>query len=191
MTGTGLGLYGVRLRAESLGGSYGVRPNVSSDLGSSDSSSHGSDSGSVFWFTVPYVVDELVLQDSDAPSVAAPQQVPLLQVPYPREQSPPAYDYEINNSLSNRDLRAAVRFFSTHQLHAFFPLERKGGNGTGSSGPTGYTGASSAVFSPGLITSHGRKFSGSSPAGSPQPLVAGFVNAQSSKNESTLYSCLY
>eukprot|EP00602_Paraphysomonas_sp_CaronLab_P013656 CAMPEP_0185041062 /NCGR_PEP_ID=MMETSP1103-20130426/39863_1 /TAXON_ID=36769 /ORGANISM="Paraphysomonas bandaiensis, Strain Caron Lab Isolate" /LENGTH=692 /DNA_ID=CAMNT_0027580635 /DNA_START=82 /DNA_END=2160 /DNA_ORIENTATION=+ len=47
-TGTGLGLYGVRIRAEGLGGSCGVRPNKLK--------------GSIFWFKIPYVVDPTLVK---------------------------------------------------------------------------------------------------------------------------------
>ena len=47
VTGTGLGLFGVRTRAEGLGGSCGARPNTQSSTGS----------GTVIWFAIPYVPD--------------------------------------------------------------------------------------------------------------------------------------
>jgi signal transduction histidine kinase len=46
-TGTGMGLYGVRIRAESLGGHCGVLNRESYD----------GKQGSVFWFMIPYVAD--------------------------------------------------------------------------------------------------------------------------------------
>lgn len=51
-TGTGLGLYGLKVRAEAMGGVCGVRPNSSSCTGS----------GSVFWFAVPYRPDTMEQQ---------------------------------------------------------------------------------------------------------------------------------
>mmetsp|Transcript_20783 Transcript_20783/g.29885 ORF Transcript_20783/g.29885 Transcript_20783/m.29885 type:complete len:796 (-) Transcript_20783:131-2518(-) len=50
-TGTGLGLYGVRIRAEGLGGSCGVLPNKPK--------------GSIFWFKIPYVMDPSSMNKSD------------------------------------------------------------------------------------------------------------------------------
>ena len=47
VTGTGLGLFGVRTRAEGLGGSCGARPNTQSSTGT----------GTVIWFSIPYVPD--------------------------------------------------------------------------------------------------------------------------------------
>ena len=47
VTGTGLGLFGVRTRAEGLGGSCGARPNIQSSTGT----------GTVIWFALPYVPD--------------------------------------------------------------------------------------------------------------------------------------
>ena len=47
VTGTGLGLFGVRTRAEGLGGSCGARPNTQSSTGT----------GAVIWFSIPYVPD--------------------------------------------------------------------------------------------------------------------------------------
>ena len=46
-TGTGLGLYGVRMRAEGLQGCCGARQNLHSPTGT----------GTVMWFSLPYVVD--------------------------------------------------------------------------------------------------------------------------------------
>ena len=47
VTGTGLGLFGVRTRAEGLGGSCGARPNTQSSTGT----------GAVIWFAIPYIPD--------------------------------------------------------------------------------------------------------------------------------------
>ncbi len=47
VTGTGLGLYGVRMRAEGLGGTCGARHNTASSTGS----------GTVIWFAIPYIPD--------------------------------------------------------------------------------------------------------------------------------------
>lgn len=47
MTGTGLGLYGVRTRAEGLLGSCGARHNTESSTGT----------GTVLWFAIPYTPD--------------------------------------------------------------------------------------------------------------------------------------
>jgi CheY-like chemotaxis protein len=47
-TGTGMGLYGVKIRAESLDGDCGV---LSRER-------HDGKQGSVFWFTIPYVADD-------------------------------------------------------------------------------------------------------------------------------------
>ena len=49
VSGTGLGLFGVRRRAEGLGGSCGARHNTQSSTGT----------GTVMWFTIPYLVDDL------------------------------------------------------------------------------------------------------------------------------------
>ena len=48
-TGTGMGLYGIKVRAEGLGGSCGVvqRPR------------YDGQEGSVFWFKIPYLVDDV------------------------------------------------------------------------------------------------------------------------------------
>ena len=45
VTGTGLGLFGVRTRAEGLGGSCGARCNTQSSTGT----------GTVIWFSIPYI----------------------------------------------------------------------------------------------------------------------------------------
>ena len=45
VTGTGLGLFGVRTRAEGLGGSCGARRNTQSSTGT----------GTVIWFSIPYI----------------------------------------------------------------------------------------------------------------------------------------
>jgi hypothetical protein len=47
VTGTGLGLFGVRTRAEGLGGTCGARQNTASSTGA----------GTVIWFAIPYVPD--------------------------------------------------------------------------------------------------------------------------------------
>jgi hypothetical protein len=47
VTGTGLGLFGVRRRAEGLQGACGARHNLQSSTGT----------GTVIWFSIPYVVD--------------------------------------------------------------------------------------------------------------------------------------
>ena len=49
VTGTGLGLFGVRTRAEGLLGSCGARHNTESSTGT----------GTVMWFAIPYVPDEV------------------------------------------------------------------------------------------------------------------------------------
>ena len=49
VTGTGLGLFGVRTRAEGLQGSCGARRNTESSTGT----------GTVLWFAIPYVADEI------------------------------------------------------------------------------------------------------------------------------------
>jgi hypothetical protein len=46
-TGTGLGLFGVRTRAEGLGGSCGARHNTASSTGT----------GTILWFAIPYIPD--------------------------------------------------------------------------------------------------------------------------------------
>ncbi len=48
MTGTGLGLFGVRTRAEGLQGTCGARHNTESSTGT----------GTVMWFAIPYVEDK-------------------------------------------------------------------------------------------------------------------------------------
>jgi len=48
VTGTGLGLYGVRTRVEGLKGTCGARHNTESSTGT----------GTVLWFAIPYVSDE-------------------------------------------------------------------------------------------------------------------------------------
>ena len=50
MTGTGLGLFGVRTRAEGLQGTCGARHNPSSPTGT----------GTVMWFAIPYTEDKTV-----------------------------------------------------------------------------------------------------------------------------------
>jgi hypothetical protein len=47
VTGTGLGLFGVRRRAEGLQGACGARHNLQSSTGT----------GTVIWFSIPYVID--------------------------------------------------------------------------------------------------------------------------------------
>jgi hypothetical protein len=47
VTGTGLGLFGVRRRAEGLQGSCGARHNLQSSTGT----------GTVIWFSIPYAID--------------------------------------------------------------------------------------------------------------------------------------
>ncbi len=47
-TGTGLGLFGVRTRAEGLQGACGARHNTESSTGT----------GTVMWFAIPYVEDK-------------------------------------------------------------------------------------------------------------------------------------
>jgi hypothetical protein len=47
VTGTGLGLFGVRRRAEGLQGSCGARHNLQSSTGT----------GTVIWFSIPYIID--------------------------------------------------------------------------------------------------------------------------------------
>ena len=49
VSGTGLGLFGVQRRAEGLGGSCGARHNTQFSMGT----------GTVMWFTIPYLVDDL------------------------------------------------------------------------------------------------------------------------------------
>ena len=48
VTGTGLGLFGVRMRAEGLQGTCGARRNYESST----------NTGTVMWFAIPYIVDE-------------------------------------------------------------------------------------------------------------------------------------
>ena len=55
VTGTGLGLFGVRTRAEGLHGTCGARHNTESSTGT----------GTVMWFAVPYVPDELASISQD------------------------------------------------------------------------------------------------------------------------------
>jgi hypothetical protein len=47
VTGTGLGLFGVRTRADGLGGTCGARHNTASPTGT----------GTVIWFAIPYIPD--------------------------------------------------------------------------------------------------------------------------------------
>ena len=73
VTGTGLGLFGVRTRAEGLQGTCGARHNTESSTGT----------GTVLWFAIPYVPD---LAHANSPSARA------RAVPYKRvlglEQKP-------------------------------------------------------------------------------------------------------
>jgi len=55
VTGTGLGLFGVRTRAEGLQGTCGARHNTESSTGT----------GTVMWFAIPYVPDELASISQD------------------------------------------------------------------------------------------------------------------------------
>jgi len=65
-TGTGLGLFGVRTRAEGLLGTCGARHNTESSTGS----------GTVLWFAIPYTPDRVL----DAPSAIAPPGVSFKRV---------------------------------------------------------------------------------------------------------------
>jgi len=62
VTGTGLGLFGVRTRAEGLQGTCGARHNTESSTGS----------GTVLWFSIPYVPDTIVLTGESTKSPANP-----------------------------------------------------------------------------------------------------------------------
>ena len=62
VTGTGLGLFGLRTRVEGLHGTCGARHNESSSTGT----------GTVFWFAVPYTPDMSVSLRSMAPLVFEP-----------------------------------------------------------------------------------------------------------------------
>jgi hypothetical protein len=55
VTGTGLGLFGVRTRAEGLQGTCGARHNTASSTGT----------GTVIWFAIPYQPDVTDICDSD------------------------------------------------------------------------------------------------------------------------------
>ena len=61
VTGTGLGLFGVRTRAEGLQGTCGARHNTESSTGT----------GTVLWFSIPYVPDTTG-ESASSPLNAAP-----------------------------------------------------------------------------------------------------------------------
>jgi len=63
VTGTGLGLYGVRTRVEGLQGSCGARHNTESSTGT----------GTVLWFSIPYTPDEVVASSSSGNASRAPK----------------------------------------------------------------------------------------------------------------------
>jgi len=59
VTGTGLGLYGVRTRVEGLNGTCGARHNTESSTGT----------GTVLWFAIPYIPDRSDDNNGDAPRI--------------------------------------------------------------------------------------------------------------------------
>jgi signal transduction histidine kinase len=66
VTGTGLGLFGVRTRAEGLPGTCGARHNTASSTGT----------GTVFWFAIPYIPDHHARDLVPSSPMAAPQSLP-------------------------------------------------------------------------------------------------------------------
>lgn len=100
-TGTGLGLFGVRSRAQGLRGSCGARPNTNSITGT----------GTVLWFTIPYVPDgnnSPGLSTKVSPSAVANQPTGSA-VPVPVPTSPTAVDAVTPlASLASRGLQVAT-----------------------------------------------------------------------------------
>lgn len=97
-TGTGLGLYGLKARVERLGGNCGMYMNRVSVTGT----------GSVFWFTIPFVLDESASLELSQQQVSARNEnssiIPTSSPPAPAGLSA----FVIDDVLSIRKLMTRV-----------------------------------------------------------------------------------
>jgi hypothetical protein len=109
VTGTGLGLFGVRTRAEGLHGTCGARHNTASSTGT----------GTVIWFAIPYMPDAASIGGDDRVRVSSSNPVDNQPVFNAGDSSMPIYSPAINDSERSAGTASAdTSFVRDRQLTA-------------------------------------------------------------------------